>query len=76
MPIPFNLYDYLTWNDFERCPYASFSLNPLEREKAYDWIKKDDKRMLLIALDRYTDRIIKECKIKYSCPDPFFYLKK
>lgn len=47
----FDRYDWLKWKDIERCPYPPFSNHP----KHTNWNKQDDKRMLLIALDRYVD---------------------
>lgn len=53
--LPFILYEWYGFMDLERCPYASFSSNQEERDKAFEWNKKDDFRILLIALDRYAD---------------------
>lgn len=44
---PFDKYDWLKFRDLERCPYAPFT------SEAVSWLAKDDRRMLLIALDRY-----------------------
>jgi len=46
---PFNRYDWLKFKDVERCPYPPFRNDP----NWLEWTVNDDKRMLLIALDRY-----------------------
>lgn len=53
MPIPFDRYDYLKLKDLERSPYVIWSQAEVE------WSKKDNHRMLLIALDRYAETIAK-----------------
>lgn len=58
MPIPFNKYDYLYIKDLERCPYPPFRNHP----KFRDWNDEDDKRMLLLALDRYADVLQRKIK--------------
>lgn len=35
------------YRDLERCPFIPFSIEAIE------WIRKDDKRLLLIALERW-----------------------
>ena len=47
--IVFNVYDYLIMNDLERCPYPMFT------KECGEWCEQDDKRKILIALDRYAD---------------------
>jgi hypothetical protein len=53
MPIPFHKYDYLKIKDLERCPYPPFRNHP----EFTKWNDNDDRRMLLIALDRYADKL-------------------
>jgi len=53
MPRSFNKYDWLKFSDLERCPYPPFRNHP----KFKEWNENDDRRMLLIALDRYADYI-------------------
>lgn len=36
-----------TYNDMRRCPYPAFT------EDARDWIKREDKRILINALEKY-----------------------
>jgi hypothetical protein len=48
---PFDKYDWLKVKDIERCPYAMFTA------ECGFWSKRDDRRMLLIALDRYADHL-------------------
>lgn len=50
---PFNWYDYLKWKDLERNPNTPFT------EASRKWSEEDNKRMLLIALDRYADELQK-----------------
>lgn len=51
--IPFDKYHYLKFKDLERCPYVIWTKEEIE------WSKKDNFRMLLIALDRYADKLQK-----------------
>lgn len=51
MPIPFNQFQLLTWNDVERCPF------PPQHPLWLEWNQNDDKRMLLIALEKYANII-------------------
>lgn len=44
--------EHRQFRDIERCPYA-----PKDSEYR-EWIKKDNKRLLLIALDRYAEMLI------------------
>lgn len=53
MPIPFDKYNYLKMKDLERCPYPIFRNDP----NIIEWTRRDDFRMLLIALDCYADRL-------------------
>lgn len=54
MIFPFNKEEFLFLKDIERCPFIWGDYKyPL-------WIKNDDKRQLLIALDRYSKSLI--CK--------------
>lgn len=63
MPIPFDRGKYITWNDIERCPY-SFRGDVFEANMWLKWNQNDDKRLLLIALDRYANEIIENSKRK------------
>ena len=54
MPRPFNKYDWLKIMDLERNPEKPFTQTSVE------WFKRDDRRMLLIALDRYATHITAE----------------
>jgi hypothetical protein len=45
----FDKYDYLKMKDLERCPYVWGT------KECGEWNIQDDRRMLLIALDRYAD---------------------
>lgn len=47
--IPFDPHNYLKFKDYERCPHKWDSF------ECAVWCKKDDERLLLIALDRYAD---------------------
>lgn len=47
MMMPFYIVDWITIGDMERCPYNQ---NTPERD---GWIQRDDRRLLLIALDRW-----------------------
>jgi hypothetical protein len=49
--IVFDRYDYLTWDDVERNPYAMY--NPM----CSIWAKEDDRRLLLVALDKYAEAL-------------------
>lgn len=54
MPIPFYPIDrWIKWKDVERCPYPMFRNHP----EWGPWNERDDKRLLLIALDRYAEFI-------------------
>jgi hypothetical protein len=53
MPIPFDKYDYLKWGDLKRNPYSSYH----NSQEWFEWHLNDDKRLLLIALERYADKI-------------------
>lgn len=65
MPIPFYEPKYLKFKDLERCPY---SLRTEYRQNC-EWMIADNKRMLLIALDRYADVLqkISMDKNQYKC---------
>jgi len=52
--IAFDRYNYLKIKDLERCPYVIWTKEEIE------WLKKDNFRMLLIALDRYADELEKK----------------
>ena len=45
----FAKYDWLKWTDIERGPFAPFTL------ESGNWLRDDDRRLFLIALDRYAD---------------------
>lgn len=49
--IPFDVFDWLRIGDIERCPYPPFRNHP----KHAEWNTNDEKRLTLIALDRYAD---------------------
>ena len=51
----FNLSKYIKWKDIQRSPYSRFSSYPEERKRAEEWDKKDDERLMLIALERYAE---------------------
>lgn len=51
MPIPFIAEEYIKWKDIERSPYTWKQFEYIE------WSRKDDERLLLIALDRYASRL-------------------
>ncbi len=46
---PFNEEEWLKWKDIERCPYSMYD------EHWASWSKRDDIRLMLIALDRFAD---------------------
>lgn len=48
---PFEKYNYITIGDMERQPFTPFS------DEAILWHIKDDRRLFLIALDRYADEL-------------------
>jgi len=56
--IPYDRYDWLMMKDLERCPYPPFRSHPLFKE----WNDNDDRRMELIALDRYASYLLGELK--------------
>jgi hypothetical protein len=68
MPIPFIDEENITWNDIERCPF------PFSHPDWREWNEKDDKRLLLIALDRYADKIIALKRISNSFNSFIHYL--
>ena len=45
--IEFDKYDWLYWDDVQRCPHPPFT------KAAGEWLRGDDHRMLLLALERY-----------------------
>lgn len=47
----FNPSKYIKWKDIIRCPYA------FKDQRWSEWSRKDDNRLLLIALDRYADEL-------------------
>jgi hypothetical protein len=49
MPKAFDRYDYLKMKDMERCPYPMFT------KECGEWNKKDDERLLIVALERYAE---------------------
>jgi hypothetical protein len=51
---PFYRFDWLRFRDLERCPFVWYS------KECNEWIRQDDRRMLLIALDRYADYLQKK----------------
>lgn len=52
--IIFNKYDYLKLKDLRRCPF------PYQGKRTIRWDKEDNHRLLLIALDRYADKLKNE----------------
>lgn len=58
MIFPFNQYEFVySFKDIERCPYMWTHPNYSK------WIEEDDKRKLLIALERYAKALKCEHKI-------------
>ena len=49
----FEVDKYIKWKDIERCLYPPFRNHP----NFLEWIEKDNERLLLIALDRYADKL-------------------
>lgn len=49
MPIPFDIYDWYLFNDLQRCPYRWGTW------ECREWNKVEDRRILLVMLDRYAD---------------------
>jgi hypothetical protein len=64
MPRPFIAERYIKWKDIERCSYPIFRDDP----NIVEWSRKDDERLLLIALERYAmeliDRFKSGCRVK------------
>jgi hypothetical protein len=52
MPKEFIQEDHIKWKDIERCPYT------FKDPKWTNWSREDEKRLLLIALDRYADYLL------------------
>lgn len=51
MPFPFHKYEFIKYKDLERSPFTFHSPEYVK------WSEEDDKRLLLIALDRYADAL-------------------
>lgn len=60
MLIPYDRYDWLMMKDLERCPYPIFNIENGENQAR--WSREDDRRMELLALDRYADYLRGELK--------------
>jgi hypothetical protein len=51
-PRPFSKWDWIFWDDIERCPYHPFSFEAVE----WSWLQDDE--MYMRALERYADYLI------------------
>lgn len=56
--MPFEKYDWLKLGDLERCPFVIFS------PESAKWGEEDNRRMLLIALERYANFLQRDKNFK------------